>query len=290
VSGGRVPSPAAFARPSLFVLLFLLVAAVPGRANLLANGSFETGPDPGSIMALAGGSTVIAGWIVTRAGIRYAGTAWTAAEGTRSIALNGSDAGGIAQTFASIRRAQYTMRLYMAGDPGTLPNLKAMSVTAAGQRADFTKDITGMWAWDPGWELRVFTFIADADSTTLELFSTMPGTGGPTVDSVSVELTSMADVGPPSPAGLALAPPWPNPARGSSAVEFSLPAPLRARVSVFDLAGREVAVLADGEYAAGPHQAVWNARIGNGHAPPGLYLVALRTPGATVTRHLLLIR
>ena len=278
------------ARTALPGLLIVLLAVAPSHANLLSNGSFETGPSVGGSMALPGGSTAVNGWTVTRAGIRYVGTDWTAAEGARSIALNGADAGGIAQTIASIRHAQYTLRLYMAGDPGTLPDLKTMGVTAAGARADFSKDITGMWAWDPGWDLRVFTFNAISDSTTIEFFSTMPGTTGPTVDSVSVELTSMAGVERPLPAGLSLARPAPNPARGTSGVEFTLPANARARVSIFDLAGREIAVLADAEMAPGTHRVDWNTRGAGEPAPPGLYLVRLHALGVTVTRHILLIR
>jgi choice-of-anchor C domain-containing protein len=280
----------ALVRSQSWALLLALLAATPARAAILANGSFESGPVVAGSMALPAGSAAIPGWVVTRGGVRYVGTDWTAAEGVRSIALNGADAGGIAQRFASINHAQYTLRLYMAGDPGTLPDLKTMAVVAAGQRADFSKDITGMWAWDPGWDLRVFTFLASSDSTTIELFSTMAGTTGPAVDSVTVELTSLAGVESTAPPGLSLATPAPNPARGASAVEFSLPAGARARVSLFDLVGREIAVLADGVFPPGSHRAVWDARIAGRAAPPGLYLVSMATPGSTLTRHLLLVR
>src|SRR5689334_22900701 len=109
----------------LFLLALALIAPNASRAaSEISNGSYETGPDPGSTMTLAAGSTVISGWTVTRAGVRYAGTAWTAAQGSRSIALNAADAGGISQTFASIRGAQYTLRFYMAGDAATSPALR----------------------------------------------------------------------------------------------------------------------------------------------------------------------
>jgi choice-of-anchor C domain-containing protein len=274
-------------------LLAAFALCPPGAAlaaNLLVNGSFESGPAVTTSMALPTGSTSLPGWVVTRAGIRYVGSDWTAAEGLRSVALNGANAGGIAQTFATIPHAQYTLRLYMAGDPETLPNLKTMAATAAGVRADFSMDITGMWAWDPGWDLRTFSFNAVSTSTTVELFSTMAGTTGPTVDSVSVELTSLAGVDPGSIAGIELAPPAPNPSRGGTTLAFSLPVPARARVAVQDVAGREVAVLADGDYAPGPHRVAWDGTAFGRPLPPGLYLVSLRTPGATRSRRLLVLR
>jgi choice-of-anchor C domain-containing protein len=273
---------------TLWLVAALAFASPAARADVLANGSFETGTDPGAAASLPAGSTAIAGWRVTRGGVRYVGTQWNAAQGARSVALNGADAGGIAQTFATQRHAQYTMRLYMAGDVGTLPNVKTMAATAAGQRADFSADLTGMWEWDPGWDLRTLTFTAVADSTTLELFSTMAGTTGPAVDSVSVTLTSLAGVAPAAPA-LALSAPAPNPSRGGCATSFSLAVPGRASLTVFDAAGRELAVLADGAFTAGAHHGAWDGLVGGREAPAGLYFVSLRAGGVTLTRRLLLL-
>src|SRR5690349_993210 len=126
------------------------LVAVVAQAAPFTKGSFETGTAPGADMPLTNGSTAVTNWVVTRAGIDYVGSAWVAAAGTRSIALNGADAGGIAQTFTTVPHSIYHVRFYIAGDPGTLPAVKTMRVAAAGQSHDFSKDITGMWEWDPG--------------------------------------------------------------------------------------------------------------------------------------------
>jgi hypothetical protein len=60
------------------ILLCMLVSGV-ARANLIANGSFETGTNPGTAMQLASGSTAVTGWTVTRASVDYIGTLWSAA-------------------------------------------------------------------------------------------------------------------------------------------------------------------------------------------------------------------
>src|SRR4051812_33981597 len=49
--------------------------------NLLVNGSFEDGPDPGPFMPLDEKDTQIKGWTVINGQIDYIGTYWQAAEG-----------------------------------------------------------------------------------------------------------------------------------------------------------------------------------------------------------------
>jgi hypothetical protein len=59
-------------------------------------------------------------------------------------------------------------------------------------------------------------------------------------------------------------------------------------VSILDILGREVAVLADGESPAGRHEVTWSddaARV-----RPGLYFVRMRAAGHTYLRRLVVIR
>ena len=57
----------------------------------------------------------------------------------------------------------------------------------------------------------------------------------------------------------------PNPARGAATLRWGLPAAGHADVRVYDLLGREVAVLAEGESApAGWHETRWNADVASG--------------------------
>ena len=51
----------------------------------------------------------------------------------------------------------------------------------------------------------------------------------------------------------------PNPFNSITTVRFSLPAPERVYLSVFDVRGREVAVLAEGQFVAGHNGVEWNA-------------------------------
>ena len=75
-----------------------------------------------------------------------------------------------------------------------------------------------------------------------------------------------------------LGPAIPNPSHGITKLEFTLPEASHVRLTVYDLQGREVAVLARGRFAAGRHVVSW--RSGGRTAPPsGLYFVRLEIPG-----------
>jgi hypothetical protein len=75
------------------------------------------------------------------------------------------------------------------------------------------------------------------------------------------------------PGKFALSGAWPNPTRGALTLAISVPKASPVRVSVLDLQGREVAVLADGGFSAGRHEIRWDGRTGGGQAAAGLYFI-----------------
>ena len=88
------------------------------------------------------------------------------------------------------------------------------------------------------------------------------------------------------PAGLPVAtrlyPPVPNPLVAGSTLRFDLARATGARLEVFDLSGRRVAVLADREFTAGRYSQHWDGRSDDGVAAgPGLYFVRLTPRGLT---------
>lgn len=272
----------------LALLASLLVA--PAHANLLENGSFEVGPVPGEALQLAAGSTAVNGWVVTPSNIDYVGTRWTAAAGERSLGLNGAAAGGVAQTFTSLPGARYAVRFYMAGDSFTLPVVKHLRVSAAGQSAEFTADITDMWPWDPGWNPHVWSFTANSTHTTLEFASLDSGDAGPSIDSVTVAAVPPVDAGGRDVVAFALAPVAPNPLLGLGQVNFSVPRAGAVSLRVLDVSGREVATLASGPFAPGIYQATWDGRRGVTQAPAGVYFVELRAAGERLVQRVVFLR
>jgi photosystem II stability/assembly factor-like uncharacterized protein len=79
---------------------------------------------------------------------------------------------------------------------------------------------------------------------------------------------------------------YPNPFNPSTNISFNLPAVSRIRLTVYDVLGREVEVLADGVYSAGRHEAVFNA----GGRPSGIFFYRLQAGASTETKRLLLLR
>jgi hypothetical protein len=88
------------------------------------------------------------------------------------------------------------------------------------------------------------------------------------------------------PVEVALAPPYPNPARLQATLRFALPESQRVRLAVYDALGREVALLVSGEIEAGRHGAVLDAA----RLPSGTYLVRLEAGSETRTQRVTVLR
>jgi 1,4-alpha-glucan branching enzyme len=73
----------------------------------------------------------------------------------------------------------------------------------------------------------------------------------------------------------------PNPFNPRTNIAFELPAEQHVRVAVYDVKGREVAVLADGVFEAGRSAIPWHATNGGGELASGVYFVRLEA-GETV--------
>ena len=91
-----------------------------------------------------------------------------------------------------------------------------------------------------------------------------------------------------APAAFELNSAWPNPTRGPMQLVFTVAREAPVRLSLLDLQGREVEVLARGPYQAGRYQVSWDGRTDRGPVPAGLYFVRYRTPDRTLVRRLVI--
>jgi hypothetical protein len=71
---------------------------------------------------------------------------------------------------------------------------------------------------------------------------------------------------------------WPNPFNASTEISFSVPQRGQIRVAIYDILGRQVERLWDGECEAGEHRVRWSA----GGFSSGLYLAMLAVDGKTL--------
>jgi hypothetical protein len=84
----------------------------------------------------------------------------------------------------------------------------------------------------------------------------------------------------------------PNPFNPRTMIRFNVPAPgALASLRIYDVAGREVAVLVDGETVAGTRTVWWNGTSRGGRpVASGVYFYRLTAGRETLTRKLLLVR
>jgi choice-of-anchor C domain-containing protein len=174
----------------------------PAADNLVVNGSFEEGPavhgDGDEVPADFGylrldvGSSEIRGWVVSRGQIDLTSTHWKAADGTRSIDLNGSPGvGGIRQRIHTEAGKRYKLTFKLAGHPVPIEDLepvKTLRVTIGGDVKTYTFDTTGKSRADMGWREETFVFTARRGEAMIEFDSLSDADryGGPAIDDVRV--------------------------------------------------------------------------------------------------------
>ena len=95
-----------------------------------------------------------------------------------------------------------------------------------------------------------------------------------------------SEPGPEGGLGTVLEPIYPNPATDRASVGYRLPRPATVRVTVYDLHGRELAVLAEGPRASGPH----TAALDTTRLAAGTYLVRLEAEGHVQTQRVTVTR
>lgn len=182
-------------------LVFALLAAAASGviAAPFQNGSFEVGTltNTGGFDVLTPGSTAITGWTVIGDGVDYIGGQWVAANGARSLdMLSCGVSGGVQQTFDTLPGAFYTVSFSLAGNPDG--GVKTLTVSAAGATSNYTFDTVGASISAMNWSSRNFSFVAQANSTTLSMlggvFGGATNCAGSALDNVAVTLIS----GPPT--------------------------------------------------------------------------------------------
>ena len=83
----------------------------------------------------------------------------------------------------------------------------------------------------------------------------------------------------------------PNPFSSTTTIRFELPFAGRALVRVYDVAGRLVSVLADGEFGPGRHEVVWDGRCAGGaDAAAGVYFYSVECGGLEARQKTVLLR
>ncbi|GEM_PF-2642261 len=79
---------------------------------------------------------------------------------------------------------------------------------------------------------------------------------------------------------------YPNPFNATTTITFTLPKETSVSLDIYDLLGRKVITLANGEYGAGKHNVVWDAT----DSPSGIYFYKLTIGNKTFTKRMTLLK
>ncbi len=103
--------------------------------------------------------------------------------------------------------------------------------------------------------------------------------------------TGIDDVANATPSATRIASIYPNPFNPSTRIAFELSSRARVELAIYDVSGRRVAVIIDGEMGAGRYEVLWHGRtVSGGAAASGIYFCTLRAGNAAETRKIVLLR
>ena len=103
---------------------------------------------------------------------------------------------------------------------------------------------------------------------------------------INRQIVSTRDEFSDLPQQISLSQNYPNPFNPTTVISYELPVASQIRLEVFDMLGRRVAVLADGQVEAGQHQATFDAS----QLSSGVYLYRLTAGQTTLTNRMTLIK
>ena len=173
---------------STLAVAALAVSGGAAGAASLVNGSFESGPTPGSFLTLGTGSTAVTGWTVSAGTIDYIGSYWTAQDGVRSLDLAGNSPGAVSQSIATTVGQAYRITYWIARNPDGGLNPRTGFIDVGGGVTQFLYSGSGNRA-NMQWQQETFDFTATGASTTLT-FAADPATAGqffgPALDNISI--------------------------------------------------------------------------------------------------------
>lgn len=161
--------------------------------NRLANGGFESPTVIGGDQEFSAPSTAIPGWHISGGSIDLvtSGTILgTAHSGLQMIDVNGSRAGAIEQTFATVPGNRYQLEAFYSNNPNpaSAEPSYAASVRVMGTAELLIALVThsGATEEDMNWLRFAQEFVADSKTTTLILSGAQGGFNGIYFDTVSV--------------------------------------------------------------------------------------------------------
>ncbi len=104
-------------------------------------------------------------------------------------------------------------------------------------------------------------------------------------------LTDVNDGGGGMPLVYSLDQNYPNPFNAATTIKFRIPRQEHVKITVYNVLGQTVSVLADQSFLPGEHTVVWDGRDGRGKTvATGIYLYQIKSEGLTKTKKMILLK
>jgi subtilisin family serine protease len=199
------------------------------------------------------------------------------------VQVDGISVGAVTQyTFSDVHARH---RIVATSAPSSLALAENHAGASWGGQNDGAIDLTVTGGIPP------YAFAWSNGATSEDLSGLAAGTYEVRVtDSQGCTNTLSATIVNVGPAELTLSPPAPNPTSGSLRLRYGIPAEAAVRLSVLDLQGREIAVLARGTMPPGWSWASWNGETERGRAPGGVYFIRLHAGARQLVQRFALVR
>ena len=83
----------------------------------------------------------------------------------------------------------------------------------------------------------------------------------------------------------------PNPFVGTTVIKFSVPRRMNVKISVYDISGRLVRTVLDGDLDAGEYSRAWDGKDNfSKDASPGIYFLRMSTPERALQKKMVLLQ
>jgi hypothetical protein len=132
-----------------------------------------------------------------------------------------------------------------------------------------------------------YTYIDDnIDVNTTYIYSlNSVSVNGRKVEESNIEITTR------KPMNFELAQNYPNPFNGGTTIRFTLPTDAKVKITIYNILGQKVAVLANREYETGYHQVHWDGKNNlNTNAATGLYIYVMESKNFRAVKKMLYMK
>jgi hypothetical protein len=103
---------------------------------------------------------------------------------------------------------------------------------------------------------------------------------------VALSVVTSAEATQSQPGGFELHQNYPNPFNPRTTIVFEIPKETEGRITLYNLFGQEVRVLAQGRFSHGSH----SIQVDASTLPSGVYFYTIRTPEFMATRRMVLVK